>query len=85
MTKARKACPTFVSTGAVIALMALALQAADPRDFKADATLTGAVSALAPQREQQIDRAAGRQSVIPLVLVEQGFGWICQRHFGNLL
>ena len=34
MTMARQGCPTFLSTGAVSAVMALALQAADPPDFK---------------------------------------------------
>jgi len=41
MTTARNACQAFVSTGAVVAVMALALQAADPPDFKADVTFTG--------------------------------------------
>jgi 3-keto-disaccharide hydrolase/FG-GAP-like repeat len=41
MTNARNACKAFVSTGAAVAVMALALQAADPPDFKADGTFTG--------------------------------------------
>src|SRR5262245_51282140 len=41
MTKARNAYPAFLFTGAVVAVMALALQAADPPDFRADATFTG--------------------------------------------
>ena len=41
MTRVRKQCWTLVATLVVFGLIATGLQAADPPDFKADATFTG--------------------------------------------